>query len=136
MISCRLSIWNAICIIQVLLLQVTLGLALPTVNSESTSHIETRDVQTIQWDAHSKRALETSSIPQIAGGAVGIVAFGLIFGLGSASIAIFGSIEWQGYLRSRKEAKQGDGEKGTEEQQGKKMSFDSESEKASYQEKL
>lgn len=62
-------------------------------------------MQTIHWGLHNKRELGSDAIPKIAGGAVGIVALGLILGLGSASIAVFGSIEWQAY-REKKEKKQ------------------------------
>ncbi|KUI70077.1 hypothetical protein VM1G_06559 [Cytospora mali] len=128
MILCHLSIRNVLAIIQIVLLQSALCLALPTVNHISTSRAETENiVQTIQWDTPSKRALGSNVIPKIAGGAVGIVAFGLICGLGSASIAVFGSVEWQAFRGKGKEEKQDKAIEG----KGKQESSDSDSESGS-----
>lgn len=126
MIPYQLSIRNVVAVIQILLLHLAMGVALPTPNKNPTSpQLETRDAaQTIHWGVHNRRALESSAIPKIAGGAVGIVAFGLILGLGSASIAVFGSIEWQAYRGKKKEDRQ---DKQVMEEKGKRESFDSSS---------
>lgn len=131
MILCHLSIRNVVEVIQILLLQITLGHALPTVKHKPTAEFEAQNsVQTVYWDHHNKRALGNDAIPKIAGGAVGIVAFGLILGLGSASIAVFGSVEWQGYRGKKKEEKQN---KQAMENEGKRENSDSDSDIGSFQ---
>ncbi|KAI3393413.1 hypothetical protein diail_4281 [Diaporthe ilicicola] len=114
MLLCHLSIRNVAAIIQVILLQLTLALALPTGDYDPASRIETRhSVQTLhlRTKRDSESSIDSSSIPKIAGGAFGIVALGLIFGLGSASIAVLGSLEWQTRRAKKQEKQQGDQEK-------------------------
>lgn len=108
MILCHLSIRNVAAIIYAILLQLTLALALPTGEYPQESRIETRDsIQTLhlQSKREPEASIDSSSIPKIAGGAFGIVALGLIFGLGSASIAVYGSIEWRTRRDKKKQEK-------------------------------
>lgn len=106
MILCHLSIRNVIAIIYAILLQFTLALALPTGDYTRASQIESRSsVQTLHLPSKREEQIDSSSIPKIAGGAVGIVALGLIFGLGSASIAVFGSLEWRTRRDKKKQEK-------------------------------
>ncbi|KAG6368934.1 hypothetical protein INS49_003152 [Diaporthe citri] len=105
MILCHLSIRNVTTIVYAILLQITLALALPT---GEASRIETRGgVETLhlQIKREPELSVDSSSIPKIAGGAFGIVALGLIFGLGSASIAVFGSLEWRTRRDKKKQEK-------------------------------
>lgn len=115
MILCHLSIRNVATIVYAILLQITLALALPTGDYDQASRIETRgSVETLhlQIKREPELSVDSSSIPKIAGGAFGIVALGLIFGLGSASIAVWGSIEWQTRRDKKKQEKgQADPEK-------------------------
>lgn len=69
-----------------------------------------------------------------------MVVFGLIIGLGSASIAVFGSLEWEVYRGKKKEEKQDkhttvekgeQREKQVTEEKGKPGSFDSDSDEES-----
>lgn len=114
MILCHLSARNVAAIIYAILLQLSLALALPTGDYQA-SHIETRSGdQTLHLQSRQEpsASIDESSIPKIAGGAFGIVALGLIFGLGSASIAVYGSIEWRTRRDKKKQEKgQGDPEK-------------------------
>lgn len=103
MILCHLSIRNVAAIIYAILLQLSLTLALPT---GDYNQIEARSsVQTLHLQTKREEQIDSSSIPKIAGGAVGIVALGLIFGLGSASIAVFGSLEWRTRRDKKKQEK-------------------------------
>lgn len=115
MILCHLSTRNVAAIIYAILLQLSLALALPTGEYHQASRIETRSgVQTLHLQSRQEpsASIDESSIPKIAGGAFGIVALGLIFGLGSASIAVYGSIEWRTRRDKKKQEKgQGDPEK-------------------------
>jgi hypothetical protein len=96
MILCHLSIRNIVAILYAILLQLTLALALPTGDYTGALQLDGRSsVQPLDLPSKREEQIDESSIPKIAGGAFGIVALGLIFGLGSASIAVFGSIEWQ-----------------------------------------
>lgn len=108
MILCHPTIRNVAAIIYAILLQLNLALALPTGEYHQASRIETRNsVQTLhlQIKRQSEASIDSSSIPKIAGGAFGIVALGLIFGLGSASIAVYGSIEWRTRRDKKKQEK-------------------------------
>ncbi|POS76459.1 hypothetical protein DHEL01_v205146 [Diaporthe helianthi] len=108
MILCHLSTRNVVAIIYAILLQLTLVVALPTGVHNQASRIESRSsVETLHLHLQTKREeqIDSSSIPKIAGGAVGIVALGLIFGLGSASIAVFGSLEWRTRREKKKQEK-------------------------------
>ena len=108
MILCHLSIRNVAAIIYTMLLQLSLSLALPTGEHHQASRIETRDsIQTLHLQAKREPELsvDSSSIPKIAGGAFGIVVLGLIFGLGSASIAVYGSLEWRTRRDKKKQEK-------------------------------
>lgn len=107
MILCHLSIRNVAAIIYAILLQLTLALALPAGEYHQASRIETRDsIETLHLQIKREEAsIDSSSIPKIAGGAFGIVALGLIFGLGSASIAVYGSIEWRTRRDKKKQEK-------------------------------
>lgn len=107
MILCHLSIRNVAAIIYAILLQLTLALALPAGEYHQASRIETRNsIETLHLQIKREEAsIDSSSIPKIAGGAFGIVALGLIFGLGSASIAVYGSIEWRTRRDKKKQEK-------------------------------
>ncbi|KAG8157391.1 hypothetical protein KVR01_012775 [Diaporthe batatas] len=107
MILCHLSIRNVVAIIYTILLQLTLVAALPTGDYNQASQIDARSgIQTLHLQTKREEQIDSSSIPKIAGGAVGIVALGLIFGLGSASIAVYGSLEWR-TRRDRKKQEKG-----------------------------
>lgn len=108
MLLSHLSIRNVAAIIHVILFQLTFALALPTSQYNQASQIETRQVAEtlhLQIKREPELSIDSSSIPKIAGGAFGIVALGLIFGLGSASIAVFGSIEWRVRRDKKKQEK-------------------------------
>ncbi|KAJ0121987.1 hypothetical protein J7T55_002498 [Diaporthe amygdali] len=108
MLLSHLSIRNVAAIIHVILFQLTFALALPTGQYNQASQIETRQVAEtlhLQIKREPELSIDSSSIPKIAGGAFGIVALGLIFGLGSASIAVFGSIEWRVRRDKKKQEK-------------------------------
>lgn len=127
MIPCHPSLRHVVAVIHMFLLQLALGLALPTVDQDPTTQVGTRDsTHKIRRGPHSRRDFDESDIKKLAGGAVAIVVFGLICGLGSASIAVFGSVEWDNFRRQRKEKKQ---EKRPEE--GKEESIDSNTEEKS-----
>lgn len=127
MILCHLSIRNVATIIYAILFQLTLALALPTGDYPQASRIETRDsIQTLhlQVKREPEASIDSSSIPKIAGGAVGIVALGLIFGLGSASIAVFGSLEWRTRRDKKKQEKgQADPEKKLDDSSSEKTTI-------------
>lgn len=127
MILCHLSIRNVAAIIYAILLQLTLALAFPTGDYHQGSQIETRDsIQTLhlQSKREPEASIDSSSIPKIAGGAVGIVALGLIFGLGSASIAVFGSLEWRTRRDKKKQEKgQADPEKKLDDSSSEKTTI-------------
>ncbi|KAF3764140.1 hypothetical protein M406DRAFT_330491 [Cryphonectria parasitica EP155] len=89
-----------------LLSHITLALSMPTY------HLATRETKNnAVHDAHSysKRAINLSSIKStLAGGAAGLVILALVIGLGAASIAILGSIEWAEFRgKNKKEAQKG-----------------------------
>lgn len=108
MILCHLSTRNVVTIIYAILFQLSLALALPTGEYHQASRIETRDsIQTLhlQVKREPELSVDSSTIPKIAGGAFGIVALGLFFGLGSASIAVYGSIEWRTRRDKKKQEK-------------------------------
>lgn len=127
MILCHLSIRNVAAIIYAILLQLTLALALPAGDYPQAPGIETRDsIQTLhlQVKREPEASIDSSSIPKIAGGAVGIVALGLIFGLGSASIAVFGSLEWRTRRDKKKQEKgQADPEKKLDDSSSEKTTI-------------
>lgn len=106
MILCHFSIRNAVTIICAILFHLTLVVALPTGEYNQASRIESKSsVETLHLQIKREEQIDSSSIPKIAGGAVGIVALGLIFGLGSASIAVFGTIEWRTRRDKKKQEK-------------------------------
>lgn len=127
MILCHLSIRNVAAIIYAMLLQLSLALALPSGDYHQASRIETRSsIQTLHLQAkrEPEASIDSSSIPKIAGGAVGIVALGLIFGLGSASIAVFGSLEWRTRRDKKKQEKgQADPEKKLDDSSSEKTTI-------------
>lgn len=103
---CHLSIRNVVAIIYAILFHLAVALALPTGDYAQAPQIESRSsVETIHLQTKREEQIDSSSIPKIAGGAVGIVALGLIFGLGSASIAVFGSLEWRTRRDKKKQEK-------------------------------
>lgn len=101
------STQNIAILFQTLLFYATLALSLPT----------NRDGSATQ-QIHSKRAtpsvsISSSAVGGIAGGAVGLILLSLFIGLGAASIAVIGSLEWREW-RGKKEEGKGQNGKGVE----------------------
>lgn len=95
---------NTAIIFQIFLFYTTLALGLPTSRDVPTQQTHTKAVDEIPR-ASSKRAdisINSSAIGGIAGGAIGLILLSLFIGLGAASIAILGSLEWREW-RGKKE---------------------------------
>lgn len=109
---------NIAIIFQICVFYTTLALGLPTSRDVSTQPTHTKDVNEIPR-ALSKRAdisIDSSAIGGIAGGAIGLILLSLFIGLGAASIAILGSLEWREW-RGKKEGED-QSEKKVEEVEG------------------
>lgn len=101
---------NIAVIIQIVLLYATLALSLPTNPDVSTQQIHNRAVDEA-FHTFIKRgiSINSSAVGGIAGGAVGLILLSLFIGLGAASIALLGSLEWGEW---RGKPKEGESEKG------------------------
>lgn len=121
---------NVATIIYILLSQIALAFSLPVDQHESSLHEnEARAPHSHTVQPLTKRAaLSSSAVGAIGGGAVGLILLALVIGLGSASIAILGSLEW-GEFRDRKKPQEEQ-----QQQQHKARSADAEKQKGFGQE--
>lgn len=110
------SIRTTAIIFQALLFHSTLVLSLPTSRDVPTQQTHTRAADEAARPI-SKRAV-SSAVGGIAGGALGLILLALIIGLGAASIAILGSLEW-GEWRGKKKEGKGESEKDMEQGEGR-----------------
>lgn len=103
-------------IFQFSLLYATVALGLPTNRDVSTQQTRSTAVDKA-LSTLSKRgiSINSSAIGGIAGGAVGLILLSLFIGLGAASIALLGSLEWREWRGKNKE---GENEKGKEVERG------------------
>lgn len=98
---------NVATIIYILLSQIALALSLPIDQNEHAGNHLRENEPRAPPAPHSvqpptkRAALSGSAVGAIGGGAVGLILLALVIGLGSASIAILGSLEW-GEFRGRK----------------------------------
>lgn len=104
-----LPLKRIVSITYVLFFQIVLALTLPIQEHQWTRELGTRGAEATPLQ--NKRAI-SSAAGAIGGGAVGLILLALFIGLGSAAIAIIGSIEWREF-RDRKKPRQtkGDEEK-------------------------
>lgn len=97
----------------VLISQLSLALSLPT-GDFTQGALKTTTTQKIPQTQHEKResAIPSSAAGLVAGGAVALVFIALCIGLGAASIALFGSLEWGEFRDKKKEGEEIENEKG------------------------
>lgn len=100
--------------LHILFFHATLGLSLPTNHNDPSHPAHTRAVDEASRATISKRAI-SSAVGGIAGGVIGLILLSLFIGLGAASIAILGSLEWGEWRGKTPEDKKGDGEKNIEQ---------------------
>lgn len=107
------SLRNVATIIYIFLSQIALALSLPVDQPHNLRGNEARAPRPIQPPA--KRDISSSTVGAIGGGAFALVLLALVIGLGSASIAILGSLEW-GEFRDKKKPEQAEAD--AEKQRG------------------
>lgn len=94
--SCIQTPWFIATTALLLLLQAQITLALSVPTHRYTTRATYRSIPQISPHIHNKRLeLDVGNIAgKVAGGAAGLVIIALVIGLGSASIAVLGSVEW------------------------------------------
>lgn len=114
------SVLNIVTLFLLFLVHAPVVVGLPT--SRETSTAQPGADAAVGQTGHGliKRAIDSSAVGGIAGGAIGLILLALIIGLGAASIAVLGSLEWREWRGKKEEGKgegegEGEGEKKAEE---------------------
>ncbi|PSR80794.1 hypothetical protein BD289DRAFT_484772 [Coniella lustricola] len=87
---------SALVVVLVLHAQLTVALTVPT-HGRYTTKASYRSIPQASPHSHAKRldiSVSSNVAGKVAGGAAGLVILSLVLGLGSASIAVLGSVEW------------------------------------------